>query len=162
MARPLAYFLTWTTSGTWLHGDERGSKDRDHRGLGEPSAPADAGLRRYRQFQLGDSAFLLDSSAKRAAVREAVERTAELRGWRVWALNVRTNHVHVALTADGRPEPVMTSLKAWATKGLVAGGLAAHRERVWTRHGSTRYVWDEAGMENVCRYVRDGQGADLD
>jgi hypothetical protein len=24
MADPLAYFLTWTTYGTWLPGDERG------------------------------------------------------------------------------------------------------------------------------------------
>ena len=30
---PLAFLLTWTTFGTWLHGDERGSMDRHSRGL---------------------------------------------------------------------------------------------------------------------------------
>ena len=29
MAAPLAYFLTWTCYGTWLHGDEPG-QDGDH------------------------------------------------------------------------------------------------------------------------------------
>jgi hypothetical protein len=28
MADPLAYFLTWTTYGTWLPGDERGWVER--------------------------------------------------------------------------------------------------------------------------------------
>lgn len=34
-------------------------------------------------------------------------------------------------------------------------------EKLWTRHGSTRYLWNEASVEAACRYVRDGQGADI-
>ena len=34
--RPLAYFSTFTTYGTWLHGDERGSVDREHNQVGTP------------------------------------------------------------------------------------------------------------------------------
>lgn len=162
MSEPLAYFLTWTTSGTWLHGDERGSKDHVRATPGVGELPANAGLNRYRRFQLNDKVFILDSPAKRAAVREAVERTCALRGWTISALNVRTNHVHVVVSADRKPEDVMTSVKAWATRALVAGGLAEPGERVWTRHGSTRYLWSEADVVAAGTYVAEGQGADLD
>ncbi|MFN8616596.1 MAG: transposase [Dehalococcoidia bacterium] len=162
MPDPLAYFLTWTTSGTWLHGDERGSKDHTRTAIGERELPPDEGLNRYRRFQLGDKVFLLDSPAKRAAVRDAIERTCALRDWRISAVNVRTNHVHLVVSADQKPEEVMTSLKAWATRALVAGGLVDRGERVWTRHGSTRYLWSEADVIAAGTYVVEGQGADLD
>ena len=29
MKFPLAYLITWTTYGTWLHGDDRGSFDHN-------------------------------------------------------------------------------------------------------------------------------------
>jgi hypothetical protein len=34
MDRPIAYFITFTTYGTWLHGDERGSVDKGHNRVG--------------------------------------------------------------------------------------------------------------------------------
>jgi hypothetical protein len=40
---PLAYLITFPTYGTWLHGDERGSVDRDHNLPGTPVG--DSGLR---------------------------------------------------------------------------------------------------------------------
>ncbi len=36
MSTPLAYFITFTCCGTWLHGDERGSVDREHNTPGTP------------------------------------------------------------------------------------------------------------------------------
>ncbi|MGE0601735.1 MAG: transposase [Dehalococcoidia bacterium] len=162
MSEALGYFLTWTTSGTWLHGDERGSKDRNTNGLGDPNVPPNAGLNRYRRFQLGDQEFRMDSSAKRAAIREAIERTCRIRGWQIWGLNVRTNHIHVVLSATPPPEEVMASLKAWATKELVARKLVSRGERVWTRHGSTRYLWTEEDVEDACTYTVEGQGRALD
>jgi hypothetical protein len=36
MSMPIAYLLTWTRYGTWLHGDERGSVDAEHHTPGEP------------------------------------------------------------------------------------------------------------------------------
>lgn len=38
--QPLAYFITWRTYGTWLHGDERGSVQRGSSGpLAPPISP---------------------------------------------------------------------------------------------------------------------------
>ena len=35
------------------------------------------------------------------------------------------------------------------------------KSKVWARHGSTRYIWDEKSLEERCRYVAEGQGSDL-
>ena len=32
----LAYFLTWTTYGTWLHGSAKGSVEKQHNVFGTP------------------------------------------------------------------------------------------------------------------------------
>jgi hypothetical protein len=36
---PLAYFISFRTYGTWLHGDERSSTDRFHNQYGSPFIP---------------------------------------------------------------------------------------------------------------------------
>jgi hypothetical protein len=40
---PLAYFITFSTYGSWLHGEEKGSVDRAHNLPGTPYLEADAG-----------------------------------------------------------------------------------------------------------------------
>jgi hypothetical protein len=50
-AVPLAYFITFHTYGTWIHGDDRGSVDRHHNLYGTPMLPPDPS----RRFQSSDS-----------------------------------------------------------------------------------------------------------
>ena len=38
---PLAYFITWTCYGTWLHGRASGSVDDAHNCFGDPVLPPD-------------------------------------------------------------------------------------------------------------------------
>ncbi|MGH9840991.1 MAG: hypothetical protein ACREEM_19730 [Blastocatellia bacterium] len=45
---PLAYLITFRCYGTWLHGDERGSVDRDHNIYRTPFLPRDAKSGRRR------------------------------------------------------------------------------------------------------------------
>jgi REP element-mobilizing transposase RayT len=79
------------------------------------------------------------------------------------AMSVRTEHVHVVVSicAETPPERIMTSMKAWATRRMVEGGLVLPGMRPWSRHGSTRYLWNEPAVASACRYVLDGQGAPL-
>ena len=55
-------------------------------------------------------------------MRNIVERTIRevilYRGWSLHGLNVRTNHVHLVVTADRAPEIVMEQLKAWCSRRL--------------------------------------------
>ena len=39
---PLAYLITFHTYGSWLHGDAKGSVDREHSRYGGAFAPSDA------------------------------------------------------------------------------------------------------------------------
>lgn len=153
----LAYFITWTTYGTWLHGDERGSVDRGNSSPFTPTVGHASG-RVARETRLMKSGALVLSDAMRSAVEQAIREHAAHKGWMVQALNVRTNHVHlVCTTREVTPEQVMRECKAWATRRMRETGLVREASRVWTRHGSTRYIWDERSLAKAVEYVRDWQ-----
>ncbi len=152
MREPLAYFLTWRTFGTWLHGDDRGSVDRNHNALGAPLLPPEPAFVQRNRNRMSAPAVIFDQR-QRHLVDGAIRERCHHAGWLLLALNVRTNHVHALVAASEPAEQVMVSLKAWAPRRLREEGEAAGK--TWARHGSTRYLWDEAGLENACRYVTD-------
>jgi hypothetical protein len=51
----------------------------------------------------------------------------------------------------------MTSFKAWSTRRLREAGLVRRDQKVWSRHGSTRYLWTELAIEEASCYTRDAQ-----
>ena len=93
------------------------------------------------------------------AQRELVERTirdhCRIRGWTLHALNVRTTHVHVVVTAVGyEPEAVMSQFKAWCSRRL---NEAFTPSKWWTEHGSTKWINDEKYLHDAIVYVLEGQ-----
>jgi REP element-mobilizing transposase RayT len=150
----LAYFLTWRTFGTWLHGDDRGSVDRKHNALGAPLLPPDPAFVQRDRSRMSAQAVVFDQH-QRQLIDGAIRERCRHAGWVLLALNVRTNHVHAVVAASEPAGQVMISLKAWATRRLRDDGVAARK--IWARHGSTRYLWDQAGLENTCKYVTDLQ-----
>jgi len=157
---PLAYFITFHPHGTWLHGDERGSMDRDHNVPGTPCLAPDEKRRRRELTALRHTPVVLDGPA-RVVVEGAIQRVVEHRDWTIHALAVRTNHVHVVVSAPQVPEQVMNAFKSWATRRLVEAGLLPAGVRAWVRHGSTRYLWKSAELRAACDYVELGQGPEL-
>jgi REP element-mobilizing transposase RayT len=160
MSDPLAYFLTWHTYGSWLHGHARGSVDDEHSAHDSPFAPPDATRLASSAARLVNEPLALDE-LRRDAVQAAVVEVCAYRGWLLLALHVRTTHVHAVVTAPAAPEKVMNDLKAYATRRLRRERLAAEETRVWSTHGSTRYLWDEAGLAEVIAYVVEQQGVAL-
>lgn len=159
---PVAYFFTWTCYGTWLHGDERGSVDRDHASFGTCFLPGDPNRRELDEGRLFGRAALLDV-AGREVVSRTIRQHARAREWDLHAQNVRTNHVHVVVSCgDIPPEKALAELKAWTTRRLREAGVVGPDVRVWTHHGSTRYLWDELSLANAIEYVRERQGVDLE
>ncbi|MGE0600458.1 MAG: transposase [Dehalococcoidia bacterium] len=156
MSDPIAYFLTFTTYGSRLAGDERGSVDRNHNRFETPTI-APVGTYEGYARSLQTSGSLVFTSQQRLAVDRAIRERCLHAGWEIYALNVRTNHVHVVLGADTKPELAMNSLKVWATRALRRARLVDPDQKIWTRHGSTRYVWDERGLESVCLYTLEMQ-----
>jgi REP element-mobilizing transposase RayT len=157
MPGPLAYFLTWTTYGTWLHGDDRRSVDGMHNHYGGALARQNSHRLSKNASRLSDHPLVLTHEA-REAVDRAIRSHCEHRDWNLLAVNVRSNHVYVVVAAgEIPPELAMKSLKAWASRALMAYPDFAGRRSFWTRHGSTKYLWDDRSVHDACRYVRDAQ-----
>jgi REP element-mobilizing transposase RayT len=113
--------------------------------------------RRMRQ-----AAYGLDPP-RRELVLETIREVAAHRGWRVWAVHVRCNHVHVIVSAESvRPEKALADLKAWASRRLREAYPGDDDELTgrtrWSQHGSTRYIWDEEALTAAIDYVIDRQG----
>jgi REP element-mobilizing transposase RayT len=168
---PQTYFLTFTCYGTWLHGDERGSVDRHHNTPGTPWLEPDA-ERERREFELLKHAPVKLGPAQRNAVDDAIVEVCGHRGWRLHALNVRTNHVQVVVTADRDPDRVMNDFKSYATRGMKKkdcvpdawtqpGGNEPDKFKVWTRSGSKRFITTDASFHAAVDYVMNQQGPDL-
>ena len=86
---PIAFFLTWTTYGTWLPGDERGWNRKHDGKIQEPNPELEAAARKA----MTESEFYLDES-HRTIVKATIEQHCHIRGW----------HLHVA-------NPLSTKLK---------------------------------------------------
>lgn len=157
MSEPLGYFLTFTTYGTWLHGRAPGSVDRLHNVPGTPFLAADSVLELERRERMRQEPYRLDEP-RRAQVLRTIREVAEHRRWKLWAVHVRSNHVHVVVTATARPEKVMADLKAWASRRLrEAFGESSDRDR-WTQHGSTRWLNRADELRAAITYTVEGQG----
>jgi REP element-mobilizing transposase RayT len=151
MEAPLAYFITWTTYGTWLPGDARGWVEKGVAGVQGP----DPDKCDEAQVHLKTEPVVLDVQ-QRAIVDRTIREHCEIRGWQLHAVNVRGNHVHVVVTADREPEEVMNQFKAWCSRRLnEAKGVVG--KRWWTKHGSTKWINDEGYLHNAVHYVEEGQ-----
>ena len=100
---------------------------------------------------MNQAPYELDT-VRRDIVRKAIESVCGYRRWQLSAVHVRTNHVHVVVSAEERPEKVMTDFKCYASRAL--GDSQKH----WSRHGSTRYLWNRESINAAIRYVAEGQG----
>ncbi|MFG0307162.1 MAG: transposase [Phycisphaerales bacterium JB040] len=149
---PLAYFLTWTTYGTWLRGDPRGSSSEDARWNAPVSTGHHLRLEANRRQLKHDPIRL--SPKERQSVTRSLEELCAHRGWIVLALNTRTNHVHLVLKASGSSEKVMTDCKAWSTRRLRELDPMKFSDRVWTRRGSKRQLFDDDSIRKAVDYVR--------
>src|SRR3954453_13231446 len=98
MTADTAYLLTFTTYGSWLHGDARGSHDREAPG-GTAWVPPSPELERRARALMKEPAMTLDA-AQRESVDSSILRVCQERGYDALALNVRTSHVHAVVVAE--------------------------------------------------------------
>ena len=148
---PLAFFLTWTTYGTWLPGDNRGWTRKGEPDVQHPSPR----LAKSAEAKMKESAFRL-SRDHRSIVEDTIRKHCEIRKWHVHAVNIRSNHVHVVVTAPGyKPETVRDQFKAWRTRKLKEAGEA--RTLFWTEGASCRSINNDEDLEAAVVYVVDAQ-----
>jgi REP element-mobilizing transposase RayT len=101
----------------------------------------------------------------RSVVDMAIRDHATFRSWRIDALNVRSNHVHVVVDCRPskydahlpHPDKVMAEFKSWGTRRLRDAGIISAERRTWTDHGSTRWLNHQAGHCAAVTYVNEYQ-----
>ncbi|MBI4468826.1 MAG: transposase [Acidobacteria bacterium] len=157
---PLAYLITFRCYGTWLHGDERRSVNREQNIYGTPRLSPSPPLKGIESSELKTPPLTLDA-AMRTVVEMSIRDVCTHRPYLLRAINVRSNHVHAVVSAASKPEAVMEAFKAYATRALRAAGLLSAQTRPWARHGSTRYLWKPLQVERAIEYVINGQGEEL-
>jgi REP element-mobilizing transposase RayT len=157
---PKAYLLTVSTYGTRLHGDVRGTVDRDHNQYNAPFVPPDEKWVELRRDQLSEPPLKLNAEM-RGKVDSAIRHHAEYRKWHLHAAHVRTNHFHVVVAALLPSDRMLAQFKAYATRALRESGVIGDRRNVWTEGGSKRRLYTDQAVIDACNYVMFAQGPDL-
>ena len=157
----LAYFITFSTYGTWLHGADKGngSVDRQHNVFGTPFLSPDSEREEWAAHLMTEPPYVLEESA-RTVVRDAIVDFCREKCWTLLALHVRTNHVHAVISADREPGRLMSDLKSRASRDLNRAGTDISTKR-WTRHGSTRHLFDDTSVAAAIAYTLDEQGSPM-
>jgi REP element-mobilizing transposase RayT len=131
--------------------------DDKHHIYGTPLAPIDAKREVQERGAMLQPPYVM-SEPEREIVCNAIVELARERGWLLWAVHVRTDHVHVVVSAERDPGRVMSDMKARGSRDLTLAGFGNAARRRWTRHGSTLHLFHEEEVAAKIAYTLDQQG----
>ena len=153
-----AYFITFRTYGTWLHGDERSSTSRRNNQFGKPFITPWKPLHDAMKKQMNESPFILNSSHSQTVLQSLMD-TCKYNHWVLYAAHVRANHAHIIVQSDVTKEKTMSTLKCYATKNLKKYHRElTHRTHFWSRNGSKKNIWAPESLFPALYYVVKQQG----
>src|ERR1035438_6020930 len=109
----MTYLITFACYGCHFHGDESGSVDSEHNWPAKPMTEPNANRVSAEQHLMDQPPYEMDRS-HRDAVLTAIKERSSNRHWTLLAAHVRTNHVHIVVEADARPDRIMNDLKSYA------------------------------------------------
>lgn len=151
------------TRNTWLRGDKRGFRDRDHRihssgDYKNPPPPEEhAGLRRYYRARSGPP-VIIPISLRRNAGLAFLARLRKL-GYRVLAISVSGAHLH-ALVELPDHRPAIRSIIGRCKRDATEAMRPKLSGKVWSQGGEFKRVRDKEHQENAYGYILTRQGAD--
>jgi hypothetical protein len=157
----LAYHITWGTYGTRLHGDPRGTVDRQHNQYGEAVLGFDE-HRWERENSLLKFPPVFLETTRMTLVESLVPEICARGGWMNRAAACGPDHVHVILTSPNDPETIRRLAKRWLGQELsrrCAGEPGCPQPGTdatwWAECGSIRWIFEEDGnyYDNAIRYV---------
>ena len=155
-----AVFITVSTYGTWLHGDERGSVNRKGLTFRAHFVAPNPKLERMKRSQMDQAPMIFDA-AKRVCVHNAVESFCEFKQWRLLALHVRTNHMHALILGEASSQRMVQGIKAAATRALREAKLIDATRKVWTEGASVTTCETDNDIAAVRDYIKNRQGDPL-
>ena len=97
------------------------------------------------------------STIHRQKVEAVCRRHAAIRAWTIHAINVRTNHVHIVVAANCKPQTARDQFKANATQELRKQPDPRNEEKIWTRGGDCEVLYDDDELYRAVDYVLNAQ-----
>ena len=149
--------LTFACYGSHLPGERDGIVNRKLNRHVDPFVALSPQLVHAVHSAMNQTPYVIDSP-RANAILAAMLATCEFRGWHVYTIHVRTNHIHAVLEGLTTPERMLNDLKAYASRKLNELGWDPPEVKRWARHGSTRYLNDERSLAAAIRYVAEEQG----
>src|SRR5262249_46196625 len=155
---PLAYLITVSSYGTWLHGDNRKSIDRHGLNVyGRKRRPPNANLRAVMRSNMKERSVILNPH-QLAIVNDAIKEVYKYHGSDLWAANVQSNQLRACVSAKSKPEPIANAFTSDAARKLRETGLISNEVRPWARGRSRRYLWKPKHVPRAINYVLYEQG----
>jgi REP element-mobilizing transposase RayT len=114
-------------------------------------------LLHFEQKRMIQRPYLLDEP-RRAIVLAAIQSVCRYREWKLFAVHVRQNHVHVVVDIRCLPDRAAQDFKEYASRSLNKTSLDAPGRMRWARHSSVRLLPNRAARERAIHYVAANQG----
>jgi REP element-mobilizing transposase RayT len=145
MGRMIGFMATWTTYGTLLQGDKRGYVKNGN------VLDANAALEESNKHSLKHDEIKIPKNI-RQIVEDAVLQEAQEIGQQVYALAVRSNHIHIVVESIGKTCGYSIGrFKKAATKALRQYGFS---DKVWTKGFDKRYCYNQNELQAKILYVQ--------
>ena len=152
MPRVLAYHFTWGTYGSRLHGDPRGTVERQNNIYGTPVLAHDAERLREQRENLRFPPVSL-TIEQCAFAEDAIPAVCERGHWELRARACAPDHIHVVLTSVFDPKKIRSLLKRWVGQALSENWSQEKEQTWWSEDGSIKWIYDDPYLRNAVRYV---------
>ena len=126
---------------------------RSSRSLPEQPQPL---LEDWCRDRMRDNPLILNESQP-MEVEAIIRQHASIRGWELHAVSVRSNHVHIAVTACAPPKRVREEFKANGTTALRRMQNPVTHAKVWTKGGDIEFIDTDDDLEQVVIYITEAQ-----
>lgn len=157
------WFLTSTTYGSWLPGDERGfvshfpQEDGQFEIHNVIDTPYDRDVPEWQnacERRLTSPPVYLDQ-LQAEAVLEQFQETASHRQWKLYIASIMRNHFHVLIGASAtvHASHILRDLKAYSSRRLNQHWTKPASGTWWTESGSRRPLSNERACYDVYEYI---------
>ena len=151
--------------GNWLPGDERGFVSNVRDGVGPEvrhNKPGEEYDSKHRGLQLAASISLVGDLVRigllqAEALFSQFQETESVRGWRLFAVGIMSNHCHLVVGVPGDPEPenLLRDFKSYGSRKLNKQWSRPKSGTWWTESGSKRKLPTREAVLAAIRYVVD-------
>jgi REP element-mobilizing transposase RayT len=149
---PLAYHITWGTYDTRLHGDDRGTVDREQNKPGDPIIGKDEDWQFMGTHLLRFPPRALTSD-QRLHLESIISSICVRGNWKFLTTAAASDHVHTMVAAAVDGKDIRKWLKRWLSESLSKKWSLLPEQVWWSECGSVKWIWTEDYYYSVLNYI---------